>query len=90
MVVGRVGRREQRRARVATVIGGAGLDAALDLLELLELAWHDSYGEVTPPDDVIDDILVLSEGSLAGLIAAAHLAVTDWRDARIAADGLRR
>jgi hypothetical protein len=64
-------------------------DPALDLLELVELAWHDCYGEITPPDGVIDDILVLSHGDLGRLVTAAHLAVTDWRDARIAADALR-
>ncbi|HVQ87752.1 MAG TPA: hypothetical protein VMT88_06170 [Actinomycetes bacterium] len=28
--------------------------------KLLELAWHDCYGVVTPPDDVIADVLVRS------------------------------
>jgi hypothetical protein len=64
-------------------------DPALDLLELVDLAWHDCYGEITPPDDVIDDILLLSHGDLSRLVSAAHLAVIDWRDARVAADALR-
>jgi len=64
-------------------------DRALDLLELLELAWHDTYGEVTPPEEVIDDILLLSEGNLRLLIRWARLAVTDWRDVRLAADAAR-
>jgi hypothetical protein len=62
---------------------------ALDLLELTELGWHDVYGDVTPPDDVIDDILELSEGNIEQLITSALLAVTDWRDLKVAASELR-
>jgi hypothetical protein len=40
----------------------------LDLLELVELAWHDC------------------EGSIEKLIGAARLAVTEWRDLKVAAD----
>lgn len=68
----------------------AHADSALDLIELLEFAWHDCYSEITPPDDVVDDILTLSGGTLSGLIGGAHLALSDRRDARIAADELRR
>lgn len=64
-------------------------DRALDLLELLEMAWHDTYGEGTPPEDVIDDILLLSEGNLRLLIRWARLAITDWREVRVAADAVR-
>lgn len=64
--------------------------SALDLLELAELAWHDCYGEVPPPEDVVDDMLLLSEGKLEGLVQSARLAVTDWRDLRVAADNLRQ
>ncbi len=63
--------------------------AALDLLELLELAWHDAYGEVSPSDGVIEDVLLLSEGSIEKLTQAARLAVIDWRDLRVAADERR-
>jgi hypothetical protein len=62
---------------------------ALDLLELTELAWHDVYGDVTAPDDVIDDILELSGGNIEQLITSALLAVTDWRDLNVAANELR-
>ena len=89
MAVGRSERRTARRQRVVTVMGADLSDAALDLFELVEFAWHDCYGEITPTDGVIDDILVLSGGTLSGLIEAAHLAVTDWRDARVAADAIR-
>ena len=89
MAVSRAERRASRRARVVSALGETVADPALDLLELVELAWHDCYGEITPPDDVIDDILLLSQGELSRLVSAAHLAVSDWRDARMAADSLR-
>jgi predicted kinase len=46
----------------------------------MEMAWHDCYGEVAPSDDVVDDVLLCSEGTLDGLVNAAHLAVVDRRD----------
>lgn len=88
MAVGRAERRADRRTKVAVMYADR-TDRALDLLELLELAWHDTYGEVTPPEEVIDDILLLSEGNLRLLIRWARLAVTDWRDVRLAADAAR-
>ncbi len=72
-----------------TVFGEELASAALDLLEIVELAWHDCYGEISPPDDVIEDILLLSNGSLEQLIEAARLAVIDWRDLRVAAQASR-
>lgn len=89
MAIRRAERREDRNERVAEVFGEKRTTAALDLLELVELAWHDCYGEITPPDEVIEDILLLSGGDLARLISAARLAVSDWRDSRVAADELR-
>ena len=68
---------------------GTDAPAALDLLELLELAWHDCYGEIPPADDIMADVLVMSEETLSGLVRACRLAVTDWRDLRVAADHLR-
>jgi hypothetical protein len=56
------------------------LSAALDLFELTELAWHDCYGEVTPPYDVIDNMFVCFGGSLATLAKAAPVPVIDYRD----------
>jgi hypothetical protein len=88
VVIGRAARREQRTARFERDFG-ANSEAALDLLEITELAWHDCYGEPTFPDEVLDDLLVLSDGDLARLVAAARLAVTDWRDLRVAADRKR-
>ena len=63
--------------------------AALDLLELTELAWHDVYDEISPSEEIVDDMLVVSQGTLQGLVQAARLAVTDWRDLRVVADEIR-
>lgn len=84
----RARRREKRRLHVVELFGDQA-EAALDLLELAELAWHDCYGEVTPPADVIADILVCAHGTLGGLAIAARLAVQDPRDLRLQADHVR-
>jgi hypothetical protein len=55
----------------------------------MDLAWHDCYGKVAPPDDVLDDVLYLAGGDLAALVRHAHLAVIDFRDVRVAADHKR-
>lgn len=81
-------RRAERRTR-AEELFGEDAESALDILELTEFAWHDCYQEVTPPDAVIDDIFVCSQGNLADLARAARLAVRDSRDLRLWADGLR-
>lgn len=90
MVIGRANRRDQRRAAVASVFGASQVEAALDLLELLELAWHDSYRESSPPEEIVDDVLQLSDGNLEQLIFAARLAVTDWRDLKMTAESHRQ
>lgn len=86
-----ISRNDRRKEREPRVVARFGADAAvaLDLLELLEFAWHDCYGEITPADAVIDDVLALSEGTLSGLVLACRLAVMDWRDLRVAADHVR-
>ncbi|SDU66552.1 hypothetical protein [Jiangella alkaliphila] len=89
MAVGRAARRAARAPAVERVMGPAQVDVALDLLELTELAWHDCYGELTPSDQVVDDMLVCSRGELAGLVRAARLGTTDWRDLRMEADAIR-
>ena len=53
------------------------------------MAWHDCYGESSPGDDVVEDIFVVAQGNLAALIAAARLAVEDFRDLRMQADEVR-
>ncbi|MFF2653533.1 hypothetical protein [Streptomyces sp. NPDC058045] len=89
MAVGRAARRAGRTAKVEAVLGKDAAPAALDLLELVEFAWHDCYGDTTPSPDVIDDILMCSRGDLARLIQYARLAVEDRRDLRVAADQIR-
>jgi hypothetical protein len=88
MAVGREERRAERRTKVAVLFADR-TDRALDLLELLEMAWHDAYGEVTPPESVIDDVLTLSEGNLRFLIRWARIAVMDRRDVQVAAEAAR-
>lgn len=80
MAIGKAARRAERASLVESVLGESQASAGLDLLELTEYAWHDCYGEITPPDDVILNILICSRGDLATMIRAAKLAVRDWRD----------
>jgi GNAT superfamily N-acetyltransferase len=81
---------ERRAAREPRVHAAFGSDAyaALDLLDLADYAWHDCYGEPVP-DDVVDDLLVIANGSLDALARTARLAVQDFRDVRVRADGVR-
>jgi hypothetical protein len=51
------------------------VEAALDLLEVMEFAWHDSYAAATPSEViVVDDVLVRSGGQLGGLVRAVRMA----------------
>jgi hypothetical protein len=89
-----VGRRERFdliRPRVVGLFGSSTetIDRVARVFALVEIAWHDIYGEPSPPDDVVDDILTCSGGTLEGLIDAAWTAVIDWRDLRVAADTKR-
>ncbi|HEU4894623.1 MAG TPA: hypothetical protein VFT85_02205 [Acidimicrobiia bacterium] len=88
MPAGRSQRRAERRTKVAVLFADR-TDRALDLLELLEMAWHDTFQEGTPPEDLIDDILLLSEGNLRLLIRWARIAITDWREVEAAAESAR-
>ena len=89
MAVSRADRRRSRTTQVVGLFGHERAPVALDLLELTELAWHDCYGESSPSEDVIADILLVSQGSIERLIQAARLAVVDRRDLKVAADQLR-
>lgn len=82
---------DRRRARSerATEVFGSEAESALDALALLDLAWHDCYGEASPSDEVIDDIWVVASGDLGRFISAGHLAVLDFRDLRMSADDVR-
>jgi hypothetical protein len=91
MAVGRAERLESLRPRLLATFGdtAATLRAVSAVLALMEMAWHDCYGEVAPSDDVVDDVLLCSEGTLDGLVNAAHLAVVDRRDLGVWAQSLR-
>jgi hypothetical protein len=88
MAVSSEDRRSQRRPR-ATATFGRQADAALDALALLDMAWHDCYSEVAPPESVLHDVWAVSEGDLAAFVSAAYLAVIDFRDLRMNADSVR-
>ncbi|GAA2501691.1 hypothetical protein [Winogradskya humida] len=91
MAVGSEQRREERSSRIAAAFPDSHVDAALDLLHLADMAWHDCYGprELALPDKVVDDILLLADGGLVALIRIARQAVIDFRDIQVAADDLR-
>ena len=89
--IGRAQRFEKRKPRIIAVFGDdpETLRAVSRVFELMEMAWHDCYREVTPPETVVDDVLACSGGTLAGLVAAAHLAVIDARDLSVWASDVR-
>jgi hypothetical protein len=91
VAVGRAARWEKRKPKVIAIFGdeAATLRRVASVLELMEMAWHDCYREITPPDDVVDEILLCSGGTLGGLIDAARLAVVDRRDLRLWAHDVR-
>lgn len=88
MTLSRADRRAAMRGR-AELEFGASSEPALDLMELLELAWHDAHGEVAPPKQVVEDLWLLAGGDLGRLVLGARLAVADTRDLRAAADLVR-
>ena len=90
MSISRSERRAERKSRVVAIFGDALSDPVLDLLELIELAWHDSYGEITPSERIVDDILLCSGGDITKLIRIARLAVADWCALKMAADQIRQ
>jgi hypothetical protein len=79
------------RSRVVAIFGAddATVERVARVIRLLELAWHDACGEISPPDEVLDDVLTCSQGTIEGLVDAVSEAVTDWRDLRVAADAQR-
>ena len=91
MAVGRAERFEERKPRVIAVFGDddGTIRAVAHVFELMEMAWHDCYAEITPSEEVVDDVLLCSGGTLGGLIDAAHLAVIDRRDLSVWASRIR-
>jgi hypothetical protein len=80
--------RRQARKRIEALFASREVEAALDLLHLTDMAWHDCYGprELEIPPQVLDDMLLLAHDDLAMLIRIARAAVLDFRDVRVAAD----
>jgi hypothetical protein len=91
MAVGSEQRRAERRRRIEAEFPSGHVEAALDLLHRTDIAWHDCYGpaELALPDSVLEDILLLADGGLVALIRTARQALIDFRDVRVAADGVR-
>lgn len=88
VLIGRSDRRASRLPRAQDAFG-KNAEAVLDVLELVEFAWHDCCGDIAPPDEVIDDIFVVANGDVAKFARAARLAVEDFRDLRMSADAVR-
>ena len=88
MAIGREARRLGQLPRIRAEFPNHG-DAIVQIIDLFELAWHDTFGDIEAPEAVMDDIFVLAAGDLVGFVGAARLAVQDWRDLRVAADRLR-
>jgi hypothetical protein len=88
MAIGSDQRRQARGPLIETLFPSRDVEAALDLLHLTDMAWHDCFGprELEIPPQVLDDVLVLALGDLASLIPVARAAVLDFRDVRLAAD----
>ena len=82
-------RRRQRKPAFEQQFG-RDCEAALDLVDLAEMAWHDCYGETEIPDQVVADLLTIARGDISRLASAARLAIADWRDLRVNADATRR
>jgi hypothetical protein len=88
VAISRAERRAEREPRARSEFGDQAA-VVLDVLELTELAWHDCYAEITPPDEVVDDIFVAAQRDVGRFVAAARLAVQDFRDLRVTADHFR-
>jgi hypothetical protein len=91
VAVGGAARREERRPQVAAIFAGPDVEAALDLLAMADMAWHDNYGpdDLSIPPAVLEDILLLCRGDLNTLIRVSMAAVIDFRDVRVAAAAAR-
>ena len=89
MAIGRQARRREQLPRIQAEFPGQ-VETAVQVLDLLDFAWHDCHGEAAPPEAVVDDVLLTANKDLTTLIDAAHLAVLDWRDLRVRADQMRK
>ena len=89
MAIGSEARRHQRQPVVEAAFPTGDVEPALDVLALMDLAWHDCYEKVEPPPAVIADVLLLAGGDIRALAQLALAAVIDFRDVRVAADAKR-
>ena len=89
MAVGRAERMAELVPRIHAEFGVALARQVVAVLTLAEFAWHDCYGEPSPPAGVVDDIFVVANGDLGRLAEAARQAVLDYRDLRLEADAMR-
>ena len=89
MIDSAANRRATRREEIVRRFAVDDVEAALDLLALVDLAWHDCYGESSPPSSVVDDMLTVAEGDVRSLSRAGYRAVIDFRDLRLDADRKR-
>ena len=57
---------EERKPRVIAVFGDddGTIRAVAHVIELMEMAWHDCYAEITPSEEVVEDVLLCSGGTL--------------------------
>ena len=64
VAIGSEQRRRERRPRVKALFASREVEAALDLLHLTDMAWHDCYcpHELEIPSQVLDDVLLLARG----------------------------
>ncbi len=62
MAIGRAERFDERKPRVIAAFGSDDetLRAVAHVFELMEMAWHDCYGEVTPAEEIVDEVLLCS------------------------------
>lgn len=88
MVIGAEARREGRSVLVRERFG-RDEDVVLDLLAIVDSAWHDRYGDLAISDEVLADVLLVSSGDVRALISSLTLALQDWRDLRVNADAVR-
>ena len=91
MAVGRAERFKERKPRVIATFGAdkETIRRVARVFELMEMAWHDCYAELSPSEEIVDDVLLCSGGTFGGLIDAAHLAVVDRRDLAVWASEIR-
>lgn len=91
MAVGRAERWEETKPKAVAAFGEdeETLRTVAAQLEMLEMAWHDVYGEIAPSETIVEQVLYCSQGKLDRLIRATRLAVRDRRDLQVWADTLK-